>query len=51
VLLDVDFNAYVGDFGLACLIDHYKFEKTTLAKGTFVYMALELPYMGRATKE
>jgi len=51
VLLDANFKAYIGDFGLARLIDHHKLDKTTLAAGTFGYMAPELPYTGKATKE
>lgn len=51
VMLDADFNAYLGDFGLARLIDHHKLEKTTLLAGTLGYMAPEMQYTGRATKE
>ncbi|KAG0580734.1 hypothetical protein KC19_4G194900 [Ceratodon purpureus] len=51
VMLDDDMNPHLGDFGLARLIDHEKLEKTTLAAGTFSYMAPELPYTGKATKE
>jgi len=41
----------VGDFGLACLMDRHKLDKTTLAPGTFGNMAPKLPYMGKTTKE
>ncbi|KAG0582982.1 hypothetical protein KC19_3G099500 [Ceratodon purpureus] len=51
VLLDAEFNAHLGDFGLARLIDHQKMEKTTLMAGTLGYMAPEIPYTGKATKE
>jgi len=51
VLLDADFKAHLGDFGLARLMDHHKVDKTTLAAGTFGYMAPEMPYTGKATKE
>lgn len=51
VMLDANFNAYLGDFGLARLIDHHKLEKTTLLAGTLGYMAPEMQYTGRATKE
>lgn len=51
VLLDAEFNAHLGDFGLARLIDHQKMEKTTMMAGTFGYMAPEMPYTGKATKE
>jgi len=51
VLLDADFKARLGDFGLARLMDHHKPDKTTLAAGTLGYMAPEMPYTGKATKE
>ena len=51
VLLDAEFTAHLGDFGLARLIDHQKMEKTTMMAGTFGYMAPEMPYTGKATKE
>ncbi|KAG0623297.1 hypothetical protein M758_3G163800 [Ceratodon purpureus] len=51
VLLDGDWNAYLGDFGLARVVDHQKMEKTTMMAGTFGYMAPEMPHTGKATKE
>ena len=51
VLLDGDWNAYLGDFGLARLIDHQKMEKTTVMAGTFGYMAPEIQHTMKATKE
>jgi serine/threonine protein kinase len=51
VLLDGDLNAYLGDFGLARLIDHQKMEKTTMMAGTLGYMAPEMPHTGKATRE
>jgi serine/threonine protein kinase len=51
VLLDGNWNAYLGDFGLARLIDHHKMEKTTVMAGTLGYMAPEMMYTGKATKE
>ncbi|KAG0564751.1 hypothetical protein KC19_8G136700 [Ceratodon purpureus] len=51
VMLDADFNPHLGDFGLARLIDHEKLEKTTMMAGTFGYMAPEMHYTGKATKE
>lgn len=50
-MLDSNFNAHLGDFGLARLVDHHKLEKTTLLAGTLGYMAPEMTYTGRATKE
>ena len=51
VMLDGEFNAHLGDFGLARLIDHRKAEKTTEMAGTLGYMAPEMYYTGKATKE
>jgi serine/threonine protein kinase len=51
VLLDGDLNAYLGDFGLARLIDHQKMEKTTMMAGTLGYMAPEMPHTRKATRE
>ncbi|KAG0561462.1 hypothetical protein KC19_9G066300 [Ceratodon purpureus] len=51
VLLDSEFNAHLGDFGLARLIDHRKPEKTTVVAGTQGYMAPEMSYTHKATKE
>jgi interleukin-1 receptor-associated kinase 1 len=50
-MLDAEFNAHLGDFGLARLVDHQKVEKTTMMAGTLGYMAPEIPYTGKATKE
>ena len=35
VLLDANFDAHLGDFGLVCLIDHEKMEKPTMMAGTW----------------
>ncbi|KAG0567903.1 hypothetical protein KC19_7G170800 [Ceratodon purpureus] len=51
VMLDENFNPHLGDFGLARLMDHEKLEKTTMMGGTFGYMAPEMHYTGKATKE
>jgi serine/threonine protein kinase len=50
-MLDENFEPHLGDFGLARLIDHQKDDKTTMMAGTLGYMAPELPYTGKATKE
>ena len=47
VMLDGDFNAHLGDFGLARLIDHDTNPKST-ALG---YLAPEMPHTGKATKK
>lgn len=51
VMLDANFNAHLGDFGLVRVIEHDKLEKTTSVEGTFGYIAPEMPYSGKATKE
>lgn len=50
-MLDANFEAHLGDFGLARSMDHHKLDKTALAAGTIGYMAPEMPYTGKATKE
>jgi serine/threonine protein kinase len=50
VMLDKDFNACLGDFGLARLIEHSKEDAdTTLVAGTVGYLAPELARIGKAT--
>lgn len=50
VMLDSDFNAHLGDFGLARLLrDEASF--TTLMAGTIGYLAPEVSYTGRAKPE
>ncbi|KAI3497418.1 hypothetical protein L1887_40012 [Cichorium endivia] len=51
VMLDSNFNAKLGDFGLAKLVDHEKGTHTTMLAGTFGYMAPEYAVSGRASKE
>ncbi|CAH1445047.1 unnamed protein product [Lactuca virosa] len=50
VMLDSNFNAKLGDFGLAKLVDHEKGSHTTLLAGTLGYMAPECVVTGKATK-
>ena len=51
VMLDADFNAKLGDFGLARLVDHGKKSQTTILAGTMGYMAPECLMAGNANKE
>ncbi|KAF8032060.1 hypothetical protein BT93_D1080 [Corymbia citriodora subsp. variegata] len=51
ILLDAQFEAKLGDFGLARLIDHAKGSQTTLLAGTMGYLAPECIYIGKASKE
>ncbi|XP_047978744.1 L-type lectin-domain containing receptor kinase IX.1-like [Salvia hispanica] len=51
VMLDSAFNAKLGDFGLARVIDHDKGSQTTIIAGTMGYMAPECMMTGRASKE
>jgi interleukin-1 receptor-associated kinase 1 len=44
VLLDSKINAYLGDFGMARLLEHSKKAHTTFVAGTMGYLALELPH-------
>ncbi|KAM0937978.1 putative protein kinase RLK-Pelle-L-LEC family [Dioscorea sansibarensis] len=49
VLLDSEFNARLGDFGLARLYDHGTDFQTTRVMGTMGYLAPELARRGKAT--
>ncbi|KAJ7560361.1 hypothetical protein O6H91_04G126500 [Diphasiastrum complanatum] len=49
VMLDANFTARLGDFGLARLIEHNKNAETTLAAGTLGYLAPEVSQTGKAT--
>ncbi|KAL3741638.1 hypothetical protein ACJRO7_017147 [Eucalyptus globulus] len=51
IMLDSEFNAKLGDFGLARLVDHAKGLQTTVLAGTMGYMAPEFIYTGKASKE
>ncbi|KAK1430912.1 hypothetical protein QVD17_14022 [Tagetes erecta] len=48
VMLDANFNARLGDFGLARLIDHDKSPISTLTAGTAGYLAPEYLHCGKA---
>ncbi|XP_027338920.1 L-type lectin-domain containing receptor kinase IX.1-like [Abrus precatorius] len=51
VMLDSNFNAKLGDFGLARLVDHGKASQTTTLAGTMGYMAPESATRGKASRE
>ncbi|XP_050210127.1 L-type lectin-domain containing receptor kinase IX.1-like [Mercurialis annua] len=51
VMLDSSFEAKLGDFGLARLVDHSKGTQTTILAGTIGYMAPECFTSGKASKE
>ncbi|XP_073098909.1 L-type lectin-domain containing receptor kinase IX.1-like [Elaeis guineensis] len=51
VMLDAEFNAKLGDFGLAKLVDHDSESATTVLAGTRGYMAPEYALTGKACKE
>ncbi|KAL2636395.1 hypothetical protein R1flu_007874 [Riccia fluitans] len=49
VMLDQDYNAMLGDFGLARMVDRHQNPATTMVAGTFGYIAPEVPVTGRFT--
>ena len=51
IMLDSHFNAKLGDFGLARLVEHAKGSQTTGVVGTMGYMAPEYYTNNRASKE
>ncbi|CAA2963895.1 L-type lectin-domain containing receptor kinase -like [Olea europaea subsp. europaea] len=50
IMLDSSFNAKLGDFGLARLVDHEKGSQTTVLAGTMGYMAPECVTTGRLAR-
>ncbi|XP_050261134.1 L-type lectin-domain containing receptor kinase IX.1-like [Quercus robur] len=51
IMLDSNFNAKLGDFGLARLVDHDKGSRTTTSAGTLGYMDPNYMATGKASKE
>ncbi|KAK7317693.1 hypothetical protein RJT34_02132 [Clitoria ternatea] len=51
VMLDGNFNAKLGDFGLARLVDHELGSQTTVLAGTMGYLAPECVTTGKSSKE
>ncbi|KAF3955990.1 hypothetical protein ACB098_03G075100 [Castanea mollissima] len=51
IMLDSNFNAKLGDFGLARLVDHELGSQTTVLAGTMGYLAPECVITGKASKE
>lgn len=51
IMLDASFNAKLGDFGLARLVDHGRGSHTTVLAGTRGYMDPESMVTGRASTE
>ncbi|VVA16652.1 PREDICTED: L-type lectin-domain [Prunus dulcis] len=51
VMLDSNFNAKLGDFGVARLVDHGKQSQTTILAGTMGYMAPEYVNTGKASRQ
>lgn len=51
IMLDVNYNARLGDFGLARLMDHDKSPVSTLTAGTMGYLAPEYLQYGKATEK
>uniref|UniRef100_A0A6N2NCV6 non-specific serine/threonine protein kinase n=1 Tax=Salix viminalis TaxID=40686 RepID=A0A6N2NCV6_SALVM len=51
IMLDGNFNARLGDFGLARLMEHDKSPVSTLTAGTMGYLAPEYLHCGKATEK
>ncbi|XP_024985756.1 L-type lectin-domain containing receptor kinase IX.1-like [Cynara cardunculus var. scolymus] len=51
IMLDSSYNAKLGDFGLARLVDHDLGSQTTVLAGTMGYLAPECVMTGKASRE
>ncbi|KAG6553978.1 hypothetical protein Mapa_004895 [Marchantia paleacea] len=51
ILLDEEFNAMLGDFGLARKVDHHQDVATTKVAGTYGYIAPEVPATKKFTEK
>ncbi|CAA7042399.1 unnamed protein product [Microthlaspi erraticum] len=51
IMLDINFNAWLGDFGLARLTEHINSPVSTLTAGTMDYLAHEYLQYGTTTKK
>uniref|UniRef100_A0A7N2L796 Protein kinase domain-containing protein n=1 Tax=Quercus lobata TaxID=97700 RepID=A0A7N2L796_QUELO len=51
IMLDTNYNAKLGDFDLARLVDHDLGSKTTILAGTMGYLAPECATTGKASRE
>ncbi|KAL5711398.1 L-type lectin-domain containing receptor kinase VIII.1 [Ranunculus cassubicifolius] len=51
IMLDADYSAKLGDFGLARQVEHDKSPEATVAAGTMGYLAPEYLLTGRATEK
>lgn len=51
IMLDASYNAKLGDFGLARLVDHARGTRTTVLAGTLGYMDPECVIIGKACVE
>ena len=51
ILLDEEFEAVVGDFGLAKLLDHRQSHVTTTVRGTVGHIAPEYLFTGQSSEK
>ncbi|KAG6549392.1 hypothetical protein Mapa_009111 [Marchantia paleacea] len=51
IMLNEEFSAMLGDFGLARMVDRHENPATTIVAGTFGYIAPEVPGSGKFTEK